>query len=241
MPRRGSDGDRVAACHGYWAELFQGVLAEQARTGRDRELGHPRIGAVHLDRERRGTVRGRRTATTSRARRRCPRRPLPRRPGREPSPPGATARPGRSAASRATSSGRRLAAAPARRGASGTTSHLYSAPAGGGTSGAAHRAAGAGAGSGRSRSAPRPTGTGGSSRPGRATRSRSGRPAMAAPSRASRLRGGGIATRSVSIYALCRPWARMACGGAQGAGLALAGPLREAWHRPWGPPTEVMS
>ena len=28
----------------------------------------------------------------------------------------------------------------------------------------------------------------------------------------------------------------MACGDAQGAGLALAGPLREAWRRPWGPP-----
>jgi hypothetical protein len=39
-----------------------------------------------------------------------------------------------------------------------------------------------------------------------------------------------------SNYARCRPGTRTACGAAQGAGLALAGPLREAWRRPWGPP-----
>ena len=39
-----------------------------------------------------------------------------------------------------------------------------------------------------------------------------------------------------STYARCRPGTRTACGDAQGAGLALAGPLREAWRRPWGPP-----
>ena len=58
---------------------------------------------------------------------------------------------------------------------------------------------------------------------------------MAAPSGASRL--GRRERHPVwSNYALCRLGTRTACGDAQGAGLALAGPLREAWRRPWGPP-----
>jgi hypothetical protein len=57
-PRRGSDGDRVAAGDGHRAQLFQGVPAEQA--GRAEQLGHRQIGAVHPDRERRGTARSRR-------------------------------------------------------------------------------------------------------------------------------------------------------------------------------------
>ena len=50
--------------------------------------------------------------------------------------------------------------------------------------------------------------------------------------------GGGRRERQPvwSNYALCRLGTRTACGDAQGAGLALAGPLREAWRRPWGPP-----
>src|SRR5208282_2995112 len=39
-----------------------------------------------------------------------------------------------------------------------------------------------------------------------------------------------------SDYARCRLGTRTACGDAQGAGWALAGPLRGAWRRPWGPP-----
>src|ERR1017187_4300215 len=50
--RRGRDRDRVAAGGGHRPQHFQGVPAEQA--GRAEQLGHRRIGAVHLDRERRG-------------------------------------------------------------------------------------------------------------------------------------------------------------------------------------------
>jgi hypothetical protein len=50
--RRGRDGDRVAADDGHRPQLFQGVPAKQA--GRAEQLGHRRIGAAHLDRERRG-------------------------------------------------------------------------------------------------------------------------------------------------------------------------------------------
>ena len=59
-PRRGRDRDRVAAGDGHRPQLFQGVPAEQA--GGAEQLGHRRIGAVHLDRERRGTAYGRRHA-----------------------------------------------------------------------------------------------------------------------------------------------------------------------------------
>ena len=55
MPRRGRDGDRVAAGDGHRPQLFQGVPAEQA--GRAEQLVHRQIGAVHLDRERRGEAR----------------------------------------------------------------------------------------------------------------------------------------------------------------------------------------
>ena len=43
--------------------------------------------------------------------------------------------------------------------------------------------------------------------------------------------GGGRRERQPvwSNYALCRLGTRTACGDAQGAGLALAGPLRDAW------------
>ena len=77
------------------------------------------------------------------------------------------------------------------------------------------------------RSAPRRTGTGGSSRPGGATRLLlAGRPWRHHPGRV----GGGRRERQPvwSNYARCRLGTRTACGDAQGAGLALAGLLRDA-------------
>ena len=53
-PRRGRDGDRVAAADGHRPQHFQGVPAEQA--GRAEQLGRRRIGGAHLDRERRGAA-----------------------------------------------------------------------------------------------------------------------------------------------------------------------------------------
>jgi hypothetical protein len=57
-----------------------------------------------------------------------------------------------------------------------------------------------------------------------------------APSEASRRRGGGKTQPRLVKLCLVPAGNPHACGAAQGAGLALAGPLREAWRRPWGPP-----
>ena len=77
------------------------------------------------------------------------------------------------------------------------------------------------------RSAPRRTGTGGSSRPGGATR------LLLAGRRCGTIRGesvagGGNANPFGEIMPCARLGTRTACGDAQGAGLALAGPLRDA-------------
>ena len=192
---------------------FQGVPAEQA--GREEQLGHRRIGAVHLDRERRGDRPRPTAATTSRGRRHYPQRPLPRRPGREPGTPGASARRDRSAALRAPHSGRCLASAPARRGTSA-------------------RATGAGAAPGRSRSATRPTGTSGSSRPVE-------QPDhfwQAGHGGTIRGKSAGEAGTPPRLVRLCPEPPRDPHGlwRRTGGGPALAGPLRDAWRRPRGPP-----
>ena len=53
--------------------------------------------------------------------------------------------------------------------------------------------------------------------------------------------GGGNATPFGQIMPLCRPGTRTACGDGQGAGLALAGPLREPSVGRGGHPAEVTS
>jgi hypothetical protein len=112
------DRDRVAAGDGHRPQHFQGVPRRAGRTGRaarapaDRRRP-PRPGAA-------GDLPFPAAATTSRACRRHPRRPLPRRPGREPGTPGATGHRNRSAALRTPPSGHCPASAPASRGTSET-------------------------------------------------------------------------------------------------------------------------
>ena len=174
--RRGRDRDRVAAGDGHRPQHFQGEPAEQA--GRAEQLGRRRIGAAHLDRERRGTA--------------CFRRP-PR--------PAALAVVTLGGLSLGAPAGNRALQAPPATG----TDQQRSAPhvaavvlplprPGAVPAGPAPRATGAGAAPGRSRSATRPTGTSGSSRPGRATRSLlAGRPWRHHPGQVG-WRGGGNAT-----------------------------------------------
>ena len=207
--RRGRDRDRFAAASGHRPQHFQGVPAEQA--GRAEQLGHRRIGAVHLDRERRGTSHGRR-----------------------PPRPAALAVITLSGLSLGVPAGNRALQAPPATG----TDQQRSAPHVAAVVLPLHRPGAEPAGPLVARQARERLLVGLGAQLGRQGQAGPVGPVEQPDHFWQADHGGTIRGKSApgrrerhpvwSDYALCRPGTRTACGDARGAGLALAGPLREA-------------